>query len=38
MYAEAVTIAGQLFDDQQRSVVAQAVALARDIPEARGLA
>jgi hypothetical protein len=36
MYAEAVSIAGQLFNDQQRSVVAQAVALARDILEARG--
>jgi hypothetical protein len=32
MYAEAVTIAGHLFDDRQRSVVAQAVALARDTP------
>lgn len=36
MYAEAVSSAGQLFNDQQRSVVAQAVALARDILEARG--
>ena len=36
MYAEAVSIAGQLFSDQQRSVVAQAVALARGIAEARG--
>ncbi len=36
MYAEAVSIAGQLFSDQQRSVVAHAVALARDILDARG--
>jgi hypothetical protein len=36
MYASAVSIAGEVFDDRQRDVVAHAVALARDIPEARG--
>jgi Nucleotidyltransferase domain len=36
MYAEAVRIAGQVFNDQQRSVVAHAVALARESLEARG--
>ena len=35
MYAEAVSIAGQLFNDQQRSVVAQTVALARGILDSR---
>jgi hypothetical protein len=31
LYAEAASIAGELLDDQQRSVVAQAVGLAREI-------
>src|ERR1022692_3056198 len=35
MHAEELRIAGQLFNDKQHSAVAQAVALARDILEAR---
>jgi Nucleotidyltransferase domain len=34
LYAEAARIAGELLDDQQRSVVAQAVGLAREILDA----